>query len=115
CYARLVGIDKARKSLLKIGHDKRVPLMVAYDLFAGKAKPEDVLAAVKEGKPAREELKLRLFYAHLYLGLYYEAMGDKKLALEHMTKAADDYKVGGYMWDVARVHRDIRRKEAGKH
>ncbi len=105
---------KARQSLLRIGHDKRVPLMKVYDLFAGKAKPADVLAAAKEGKPARDELKMRLFYAHLYLGLYYEALGDKKLTLEHMTKAADDYPVGGYMWDVARVHRELRRQKAGK-
>ncbi|HMC63788.1 MAG TPA: tetratricopeptide repeat protein, partial [Gemmataceae bacterium] len=73
CYARVVGLEKARTSMLKIGFDKRVPLMKVYDLFAGKAKPEDVLAAVKEAKPSREELKSRLFYANLYLGLYYEA------------------------------------------
>ena len=58
---------------------------------------------------------MRLFYAHLYLGLYYESLGDKKKALEHLTlAAADEHSVGGYMWEVARVHRDIRRQEAKK-
>ncbi len=28
-----------------------------------------------------------------------------------MTKAADDYRIGHYMGDVARVHRDLLKKE----
>jgi lipoprotein NlpI len=111
CNAHVIGADKARDAILKIGKDKRVPLMVVYDLFKGKAKPEDVLKAAKEGKPTDQELKERLFYAHLYLGLYYESAGDKKRTLEHMTKAAEEYKLGGYMWDVARVHLERVRKK----
>jgi lipoprotein NlpI len=111
CMARGDGVEKARAGLLKVGEDKRVPLMRVYDLFAGKAKPDDVLAAVEEGKPSKEERWLRLFYAHLYLGLYFEAEGDKKRSLEHMKKAAEDYGVPGYMGDVARVHLELRTKE----
>src|SRR5262249_45932646 len=76
CKARSEGVDKARASLLKVGTDKRIPLMEVYALFAGKSRPADVLAAVKTGEPPLEELKTRLFYAHLYLGLYFEVMGD---------------------------------------
>ena len=111
CAAKLRGADKARADILKIGNDKRVPLMVVYDLYRGKAKPEDVLKAVDEGKPAKDELNSRLFYAHLYLGLWYESQGDKKKTLEHITKAAEDFDQKGYMWDVARVHRDKLRNE----
>jgi lipoprotein NlpI len=111
CNARAAGTEKARKELLKIGKDRRVPMMTVYDLYAGKARPEDVLAAARAGEPGEEELKRRLFYAHLYLGLYYEAEGDKKKAQEHITKAADDYRIGHYMGDVARVHRDLLKKE----
>lgn len=114
CAARLVGADKARMSILKIGNDKRVPMMQVYELFSGRIKPADVLAAVKTGEPAVEELKHRLFYAHLYLGLYYDSLGDKKRALEHMTQAADEYKISHYMGDVARVHRDILQKAPQK-
>src|SRR5262249_9014651 len=96
--------------LLKIGNDKRVPMMQVYALYAGKIQPADVLAAARAGEPSAEELHKRLFYAHLYLGLYHEVLGDKKLALEHMTKAAEDYPIGHYMGDVARVHRDLLRK-----
>jgi lipoprotein NlpI len=111
CTARLEGADKARASLLKIGKDARVPMMEVYALFAGKAKPEDVLDAAKAGQPSPEQLRQRLFYAHLYLGLYAEANGDKKKALEHLSKAADDFKDEHYMGDVARVHAELLRKE----
>src|SRR5262249_27176654 len=109
CVARKDGIDKARRSILKIGQDRRIPMMVVYDLFAGKAKPEDVLKAVEEGKPSASEKNARLFYAHLYLGLYYEVAGDRKKALEHLTESANKPRVHPYMWDVARVHRDLLR------
>jgi lipoprotein NlpI len=110
CNARLVGVDAARAGLLKIGRDQRVPMMEAYALFAGKARPEEVLAAAQAGAPAAPELKGRLFYAHLYLGLYHEAMGNARQAREHLTKAAQDYPTGGYMWEVARVHVDLLKQ-----
>ena len=45
------------------------------------------------------------FYAHLYTGLYAEALGDSAEALKHISEAADSrYAAGGYMHDVARVH-----------
>ena len=112
CTARLQGVDKARAALLKVGHDRRVPLMEVYALFAGKATPADVLAAAQAGDARLREQQL--FYAHLYLGLYYEATGDGRLALEHLTKAADDHPFPHYMGDVARVHRDLLRKQAKK-
>jgi lipoprotein NlpI len=111
CTARLLGPDKARAALLKIGKDARVPMTEVYALFGGKAKPEDVLAAAEEGRPSAAELRQRLFYAHLYLGLYAEVNGDKKEALEHMGKAAGEYRIGHYMGDVARVHAELLRKE----
>jgi lipoprotein NlpI len=110
CLARAVGPEKARDSMLKIGKDARVPLMEVYALFKGEAKPADVLAAVEEGKPSVDELNGRRFYAHLYLALYYESIGDKKQTLDHMTKAvATPFPT--YMGDVARVHLERLRKE----
>ena len=50
-----------------------------------------------------------MFYAHLYLGLYHEAYGRKKLAAEHIAKAVHDYSANHYMWHVARVHEQIRK------
>jgi lipoprotein NlpI len=110
CMARAEGVEKARASILKIGNDRRVPMMQVYALYSGKIKPDEVLAAVEAGRPGAEELNKRLFYAHLYLGLYHEVAGDKKRALEHMTKA-EEHKIGHYMWDVAHVHAELLRKK----
>ncbi len=111
CVARKDGVETARKSILKIGRDRRVPMMVVYDLFKGTAKPEDVLKACEEGNPDRDQKNARLFYAHLYLGLYCEGTGDAKGALKHLAEATDKPKVHPYMWDVARVHRDLLREK----
>lgn len=112
CAARVDGIEKARAALLKIGKDRRVPMMQVYDLFAGRAKPEDVLAAAQAGNPPPEQFRQRRLYAHLYLGLYSEATGERQRALDHLTKAVENSQVGHYMGDVARVHRDLLRRES---
>jgi len=45
-----------------------------------------------------------LFHANLYLGLFFEAVGDREKARHHILKAARDFKADHYMGDVARVH-----------
>jgi lipoprotein NlpI len=114
CAAREVGVEKARASMLKIGKDKRVPMMQVYDLYRGKLKPADVLAAAEAGDVPAEQRKAQRFYAHLYLGLYFDAAGDKKRALEHLALAADKFRIGHYMGDVAQVHADLLRKDSKK-
>ena len=99
----------ARARMAPIRGDPRVPLMTVHALFAGKAKPEDVLTEAAAGNASPERKKSQLFYAHLYLGLYYESAGDAKASLEHMTKAATDYSNQHYMGDVARVHVQLRK------
>jgi lipoprotein NlpI len=114
CTARKDGVAKARADMLKIGKDARVPMKEIYQLFLGRIKPADVLAAAKAGKPAPQDLNKQLFYAHLYIALYFETEGNEKKALEHMRTAADDHPNGDYMWDVARVHRDLLQKKSQK-
>jgi lipoprotein NlpI len=104
CVARTDGVEKARASLIPTRGDPRVPLMEVYDLFGGRAKPQDVLAATEAGHPDAEELVERRFYAHLYLGLYFEALGQAAEAQEHVRLAAETYTNDGYMGDSARVH-----------
>jgi lipoprotein NlpI len=109
CVARASGVTAARAALIPISGDSRVPMMEVHALFAGKAKPEDVLAAAQAGRPARDSQQL--FYAHLYLGLYYEALGDAGRARQHIFKAADDFSADHYMGDVARVHAQLLRSK----
>lgn len=111
CMARSVGVGKARDALLPIENDTRVPMMQIYELYRGKLKPADVLAAAHAGEATEQARNMRLFYAHLYLGLYYEAAGDKESAKKHILEAADKHKIGHYMWDVARIHADRLREK----
>ena len=104
CMARDQGLPAARAALLKIKQDRRVPMMEVYALYAGKLAPDSVLKAAQADSPSPDELNARLFYAHLYLGLYYEATGDAANARKHIDIAARQHKIGHYMWNVADVH-----------
>ena len=107
CVARAESPEKAKAALLPVGPDARVPMRQVYQMFGGTLTPDQVWTAAGE-RPESQ------FYAHLYLGLYFEATGKKDLALEHITSAAADRYAasGGYMHTVARVHLGIlqRRK-----
>jgi len=78
-----------------------------YEMFRGAMSPDMVLKAAGGRDSAQ-------FYAQLYVGLYYEALGDSRRALEHITAAAADRyaDAGGYMHTVAKVHLGILRNGA---
>jgi lipoprotein NlpI len=109
CIARDKNVEDARKSLLPITSDPRPVMMEIYALYQGKLKPDDVLAAAKADEPIRELLNQRLFYAHLYLGLWHEAAGNVEEARKHILEA-EKHKIGHYMWDVAHVHANRLRQ-----
>ena len=96
CVARLSGVEKCALSLIPILHDdeSRVPMMQIFALFGGTATEQTVMDAVNAWGPWREgTLNERLFYAHLYLGLYDEANG--KLRISEGTHSAGGGKVCG--------------------
>ncbi len=109
CVARAESPEKAKAALLPVGPDARIPMAQVYELFQGKRTPEDVLAAAGNRIEGQ-------FYARLYLGLYFEAIGNNRLAREHITAAASARfaAAGGYMHDVAKVHlRILQRRKPG--
>jgi lipoprotein NlpI len=107
CVARLEGADAARKALIPIEGDTRVPMKQVHALFAGTGSVEAVLTAAGEGddSPRRRN---HLCYAHLYLGLYFEALGDDTKAKDHILKAATDYEMDHYMGKTAITHAKVR-------
>jgi lipoprotein NlpI len=109
CMARAGTAQAARAALIPIEQDERIPMMQIHALYGGNAKVEDVLAAARAGNPPPAVLNGRLFYAHLYIGLYYEAAGDARAAREHITRAVE-CKVDHYMGDVARVHLELMKR-----
>jgi len=99
CVAKEESPDDARLALLPVGPDPRLPMRQVYELYAGTLTPDEVMSAA-DGRLDAE------FYAHLYLGLFAEALGETDVALSHIrAAAAPEYaQVGGYMHTVARVH-----------
>ncbi len=77
-------------------------MMQIYEMFRGKAKPAAVLNAAGTSRDA-------LFFAHLYIGLYYEAEGDAVKSRQHISLAAGEFSRDHYMGDVARVHMRLRQ------
>ena len=113
CMARGQGARAARTDLLKIKPDPRVGMMAVYAFYGGNAEPEDVLIAARAGSPTPAQRNARLFYAHLYLGLYWESLGEAAKAKEHITTAVE-HKIGHYMWNVADVHAKRLQSAAGR-
>jgi lipoprotein NlpI len=99
CVARAESPQAARSALLPVGADARVPMREIYELFKGALGADAVLKAAGARPQAR-------FYAHLYLGLYSEAIGDAARAREQIELAAQPQfeDAGGYMHMVAVVH-----------
>jgi lipoprotein NlpI len=114
CVARLSGMKKARAALIPIDGDTRVPMSQVHQLFAGKITPEEVLSAARSARATPAQAAKNLAYAHLYLGLYFEASGDAPAAREHIFKAAADFEARDYMGDVARSHANVLRGKATK-
>ena len=111
CGARLEGVKQARESLMNIEEDPRVPMMEIYRLFKGEGSIVEVMWAARGGDSDPEVRNRQLFYAHLYVGLYHEALGEETEALRHLVLASDRYPVNHYMGDVARVHADRLRQQ----
>jgi lipoprotein NlpI len=109
CNARATTPAQARKDLISVSKDSRVPMKEVLELFAGKLKPQDVIDAAENAKLKGAALTSARFYAHLYVGLYFESEKDEKKALEHLTTAVEKYKIGDYMWDVGDAHLKLLR------
>lgn len=118
CVARVSSVDEARKKLIPITQDTRVPMSQIYEMFAGRMTPEKVLArAQKETatvKSGSQQQKYQLYHAHLYTGLYHEMLKDPIAAKTSLTKAAEinPLRKTDFMGQVARVHLKLRETVA---
>ena len=104
CMAQAKGVEEARKFARKIEGDSRVPMKQIYEAYRGKATTAEVMLAAEHGYPNAAELNDRLFYAHLYLGLFEDVAGNTEAARRHLTRAVENFPVVHYMWDVGRIH-----------
>lgn len=112
CAVRAPGgdVETARKALIPIEQDARIPMKEVHDLFGGRGSEDAVLAAAApddDGELSERE-RNHLCYAHLYLGLYYEATGNQAKSDEHIRLAAFEYPMDHYMGRTAQVHAALR-------
>ena len=106
CVARQSGKEAAQKALLVVGQDRRIPLKEVLDFYAGRADSAAVLMAAEVG--AQTARRDQLFYAHLYLGLYSESLGEADRAKHHICLAAGPFSMEHYMGRVAQMHAALR-------
>lgn len=114
CQAKASDLKTARKNLLPIKGDERPVLMDIYAMLKEEKSPADVLAIAEKVHGDEADKKMAMFYAQLYVGIYYEAQGEDKKALEHIKLAAEKYNDDHYMGDVAKVHLRLRTEAAKK-
>lgn len=109
CQANFQNIEKAQKEMLPYTRFDRHPFPAIYDLLEGKegTTPESILKDADESNESPQYKVRRYFFAHLYIGMWYEIQGNKEAALKHLYKAAANefgQETGTYMWQVARIH-----------
>ena len=99
CVAKAESPEAARKQILPVGPDARVPMREVYQMFQGRMTQAQVMKAAGTDPSAQ-------FFARLYVGLYLDAIGESAAGRAQIEIAAEDRfaRVGGYMHDVARVH-----------
>ena len=103
CLAKADSIEAARKKIIPSRGDARAPLMEVYKLVRGEMEPADVEKAIQQFQPGSGQRATAEFYGYLYLGLWYDLLGDKTKSIDYLKKsiAANDR---GYMADVAKIH-----------
>ena len=110
CAVRAPGgdLEAAKKALIPIEEDSRIPMKEVHDLFGGRGSVNAVLAAANPDGVIDESDRNHLCYAHLYLGLYFEALGDAEKSAEHIRLAAFEFPMDHYMGKTAQVHAKLR-------
>jgi lipoprotein NlpI len=109
CQSQLTSVEDARKGMIQIEHDSRIPMKQVFDMFAGTGSPEKVLEACgyEKGKPRKDN---STYHGLLYVGLFHEMMGDQEASNESMKEALK-FKptIPGLMGFVAAGHLRARK------
>ncbi len=102
CIAEEEGIAKARETILNYPHKSRMPFPALLALYLDRGSADAVLEEARRDTSSAGELTTNLFYAHYYLGKYYEIVDQKDRALAHMQKALE-HKIPHFMFACAEV------------
>lgn len=103
CLAKADSIEAARKKIIPSRGDARAPLMEVYKLVRGEMEPADVEKAIQKFQSGSFQRANAEFYGYLYLGLWFDLLGDKPKAIDYLKKSIAS-ETEGYMMDVAKIH-----------
>ena len=108
CIAEEEGIAKARETILEYPRKGRKPFPALLALYLDRGSADAVLEEARRDTSSAEELTTNLFYAHYYLGKYYEIVDQKDRALTHVRTALE-HKISHFMYACAEI--DAKRLE----
>jgi lipoprotein NlpI len=103
CVAKTRGLEDARATVIPSRGDGRQPMMSVLEMLQGKIAPPDVLSAAAANTRPGPARNLAVFYARLYVGLYYDSLGDSAQAIRFLKESLS-YESNGYMAHTARVY-----------
>ena len=112
--ARSEGLEKARREMLVYERFDREPFPALYEMFAGKKSIAELFAEI-EKKGLVSDARVS-FFASYYAGLQAHLTGEASAAREHLKRAVDGAweahasRELGYMWQVARLQRELLDK-----
>ncbi|MHC2066964.1 tetratricopeptide repeat protein [Bremerella sp. T1] len=120
CLAKSESLAKARETLIPIERDPRPGLQEVLELYRGNATPEKLLEQMEQSELTGQAQAGYRFYTLLYVGLYYVAEGQDKLASKYLAMAADrklleagPSRISEYMWLTAGIaQRDVEKRLA---
>lgn len=110
CVAKTKGKAAAEAAIIPSRGDSRPPMMSVLKMLRGTLEPDEVLVAAKANTKDGDERKMAMFYGFLYVGIYYDSIGETEKALRALDSsialAGKDY-----MGRTARIYRDHRFKK----
>jgi lipoprotein NlpI len=106
CIAEDEGIERARETMFEYTRKLRVPFPALLELYMGRGKAEAVLEEAKAGALSEVERTTNMFYAHYYLGKYFEIVDEEAQALNHIRTSLK-YPIQHFMYACALA--DVQR------
>lgn len=110
CVAKTKGKAAAEAAIIPSRGDSRQPMMAVLKMLRGTLTPEEVLVAAKANTKEGPERKMAMFYGFLYVGIYYDSIGESEKAVtaldQSIAQAGKDY-----MGRTARIYREYRFKK----
>jgi lipoprotein NlpI len=113
CVAKAENLEAAKKSVIPSRGDGRQPMMSILQMLKGEKQPDEVIAAAIANTPEGSRRESALFYADLYIAMFYDAEGNTEETKKYLASSLERGS-SGYMVDTARVYLEHRFPKPSK-